>query len=81
MGLPVARRSQHPKDRLQFFFSFELSYLKMPMEPRLGLTKINDRLPQKPLATRTFIVQNSLAWSLVTRLATALDRAEISRLD
>jgi len=41
-----------------------LSYLKMPMKPRLGgLPKINDRLSQKPLATRSFIVQNSVAWS------------------
>jgi hypothetical protein len=33
-------------------------------KPRLGgLPKINDRLSQKPLATRTFIVQNSRVWS------------------
>jgi hypothetical protein len=81
LGYPSDEGSQHPKDRLQFFFSFELSYLKMPMKPRLGgLPKINDRLTQKPLATRTFIVQNSLARSSITRRATALDRADFGRL-
>jgi hypothetical protein len=77
----VRRRSQHPKDRLQFFFSFELSYLRVPTKPRLGgLPKISDRLSQKPLATRTFIVQNNRVWSLVTRRATALNRADFGRL-
>jgi hypothetical protein len=45
-----------------------------------GLSKITDRLSQKPSATRTFIVQNSRARSLLTRLAVALDRADLSRL-
>ena len=48
VGLPVRRKSQHPKDRLQFFFSFEMSYLRAPMKPRLGgLPKTSDRLSQK----------------------------------
>jgi hypothetical protein len=67
-------------DRLQFLFSFELSYLRVLTKPRLGGPwKIGDQLSQKPLAARALIVQNGRVWFLVTCRATALDRAEIGR--
>ena len=68
-------------DRLSFFFSFGFSYLRVPGKPRLGRPRsFGDQLSQKPLARRTFIVQNGPARSCVTRRATASDRAEITRL-
>src|ERR1017187_3486793 len=45
---------------LHFFFSFELSYLKAPRKPRLDVARWPAR---KPLAVRSFIVQNGPAWS------------------
>ena len=37
--------SQHPMDTLQFFFSFELSYLNVRKKPRPGsLRTIGDQL-------------------------------------
>jgi hypothetical protein len=44
---------------LHFFFSFELSYLKAPRKPRLDVARWPAR---KPLAVRSFIVQNGGAW-------------------
>ena len=68
-------------DRIHFFFSFELSYLAAPQEPSLGgVPEVGDQLPQKPLAVGAFIVQNGPTWSKVTRRASSLDRADISRL-
>lgn len=77
----MRRSAQCPVDRLHFFFSFELSHLRVPKKPRLGgALEIGNQLSQKPLAVSTFIVQNGPSWSRVTRRATASDRAEISRL-
>ena len=45
---------------LHFFFSFELYYLKAPRKPRLDVARWPAR---KPLAVRSFIVQNGSAWS------------------
>ena len=68
-------------DRLHFFFSFDLSYLRTPKKPRLaGHPEVATQLAQKPLAVLTLIVQNGPAWSSATRRATALNRADISRL-
>jgi hypothetical protein len=51
-------------DRLHFFFSFELSYFRVPKKPRLaGHPEDVTQLAQKPLAVPTFIVQNGPAWS------------------
>jgi hypothetical protein len=66
-------------DLPSFFFSFELSYLRVPEKPRLGGTpEADDQSSQKPLADHTFIVQNGPAWSLVTRRATASNRAKMA---
>jgi len=45
---------------LHFFFSFELSHLKAPRKPCLDVARWPAR---KPLAVRSFIVQNGGAWS------------------
>ena len=68
-------------DRLHFFFSFELSYLKSASESASGgAPEVCDQMQEKPLAVPTFIVQNGRAWSRVTRRATASDPAEIGRI-
>src|ERR1035437_124809 len=61
---------------LHFFFSFDLSYLKAvgkPVWPEPG------RLAQKPLAVRTFMVQNGPAGSWASHRARASNRVVIGR--
>ena len=66
-------------DSPSFLFSSELSYLMVLANPRLGSPpKIGGQLPQRPLAGQTFTVDNSPAWSLVTRRTTALDRETLA---
>ncbi len=46
-----------------FFFSFELSYYKRPLRPRLGgAPEAGGQVPKKTLAVPVFIVQNDLGW-------------------
>jgi len=60
----MRRSAQCLVDRLYFFFSFELSYLRVPKKPRLGgAPEIGNQWSQKPLAVRTFLVQNGPSWS------------------
>ena len=55
--------------------------MRAPDKPPLAeVPEVVSQLAQKPLAVRSFIVQNGPAWSSVTRRATALDRAQIGRL-
>ena len=63
--MSAARRSTPcPMDRHPFFFSIEFSYLRVPKKPRLaGAPEGWHRVVTKPLAVRTFIVQNGPAWS------------------
>jgi len=67
-------------DKRHFFFSVELSYLRVPRKRRLGRPRrFSDQLSQKSLASRTFIVQNGPAGSCATRRASALNWAKIGR--
>src|SRR5450759_1410385 len=81
MRSSVRQSAQRPMDRLQFFFSFELSYFRAPKKPRLaGHPEGATQLAREPLAVPTFIVQNGPAWSSAARSAKAFNRADISRL-
>ena len=45
-----------------FFFSFEISYQREPLKPRLGgLPRLVTRFSQKPLAVPAFTVHNGRA--------------------
>lgn len=77
----VRRSAQCPTDGRHFFFSIELSYLRVRRKRRLGGPRgFREQLSQKSLASRIFIVQNGPAWSWVRRPATALNRAEFGQL-
>jgi hypothetical protein len=63
-GPPLNEALRVRRIGLCFFFSFELSYLRAPTNPRLaGAPEVGTQLSQEPLAVRTFIVQNGPAWS------------------
>ena len=63
-GASVRQSTQCPMDRLSFFFSFELSYQRVPLKPPLGgAPEVGDQLPLKPLAVPALIVQNGRAFS------------------
>jgi 2-hydroxychromene-2-carboxylate isomerase len=63
-GPPLDEALSVPWIGFYFFFSFELSYLRAPKKPRLaGVPEVGAQLSLKPLALRTFIVQNGAAWS------------------
>ena len=60
----VRQSSQCSMNWLSSFFSFELSYQRVPLRRRLGgVPEAGDQLPPKPLAVPAFIVQNGRALS------------------
>src|ERR1035438_7381127 len=64
MRSSVGRSPQCSMDRLHFFFSFELSYLRVLQKAQSGRSlEVGTQLAQKPLAVRSFIVQNGPSWS------------------
>ena len=61
-GHPLDKGTQCPMYGLSFFFSFELSYQRVPLKPPLGgAPDVGDRLPPKPLAVPALIAE----WSCV----------------
>src|ERR1039457_931909 len=58
-GPPLNEALRVRRIGLCFFFSFELSYLRAPKNPRLaGAPEVGTQLSQEPLAVRTVLVQN-----------------------